>query len=1858
MSDIKLIFDINKTKSKTAISEGLKDIISKIENTDVTKIKFTFDYNKAGLNELESQISRIAQMAQVVQSTNIIPTFNSDNVSDRKMSQATAILTQQKLQTQQSVDIEKIETEKIKKQIQNIKLQRQLTQQSNAAQQQVTRQANAQISAEIKNNVKYNQLYDYMNKYSANFSKAKYSSLYNEGQTLLSKFYSGSEKDVKQAEQQVSKFTAKCREAGIQTESFGTKISRLFSVHFDTALAMVGVHLIQQGLRELYQNVVDIDTAMTELKKVTNETDEVYSNFLNNTSQRAEKLGATVSDTINATADFARLGYNLEDASQLADAAIVYKNVGDGITDISNASESIISTMQAFGVSADDVMSIVDKFNEVGNNYAISSKGVGDALLRSAAAMHTANNSLDQTIALATAANTVVQNPEKVGTTLKTVSMYLRAAKTEAEEAGESTVGMAKSVSELRNEILSLTNQQVDIQIDDGTFKSTYQILGELSKVWSDLSDVSQANILEMIGGKRNSNVVAAILENFNVAEKALTTAGKSSGSALSENEKVLESINGKMQIFQAAFESFSYNALDSDLIKGFITIGTWIVKGADALQEWNMLIPGIISGILAVKKNFGIITVQNNGTSGNIYGGLLGNYANNLSGSYTAGANEGLFQQFNAAVSSENIVQIDKYITSIKNTNKALGEYLEINRQGSVSMAGFQGYLKSTGVSLNLATIKTWALNTALTALNALTMAGLFAVVSLAVSWVSDLVVTTAEWEEKLQNVKSELSELESEGESLNNELKTTQDRINELQNKGSLTLVEENELKRLQQENAELQRKIDLNRIAQQEKQKETRETFVDTMESDIFEDDNYSIDYNLDGRVVAGGGGKKVNESAYINQQFEDYKDYQDQLAQLEQDYLSNKISKDKYNAEKEIIDDQIKNISEYLKGKYEDFAENSEGLEYITDPKTPEDEKYNEYLDYINEFNDRYIVALGDTESIQNLWSNILNRTKFSEAKTALDELGSSGELTAKKIAELAQSNDNIAELLAYLNKIGLIDLSKVVTDTNKDGLISADEIKNTKDFGDALDGIPGMFNKVKGSAKDTEEAVSDLADTFDKLDQASDAFGSLNKAFGELKDDGKIAFSTLDSIQEKFSKLGNVDDGWLQDKINALAEAKGNTEATNKVLGELAQKYVSAQFTAEELANANQAVVASMLEEQGVANADKVAMQMIAQAKMQAAIESGDFSDTTWNEINALLSESGATQAASQALAIYNTNKMLADKTTFDNTDSINKLLNEAKAAGVTGSQYEKLLRIKELSEQFDKTKDPRGKSSIKSEIRQIQKSMSSDIEFKPIQFTGVPNNNSSSSSSSSSSDKSYTATEDPWLKKRQAELDKVAHQHEMGKISEEKYLDKIQKIEKKFAPKIKKKTNEINKLKIKYSKLSKDNRKSKSGKKLKADLEQAKEDLNSIKEQDKDLKEEIHKLKLDDRKEEYENYQTKQINKYIDGKIDKKELEKRLKNKLKSLFKNFDKDTYNEYLSSMGEDISEAMADRLNSEMDELDNQRDFDLISESDYYKEKLKLAESYYNKSKEFADEYTDALVEMYDYAKDQYLDDLEEQKEALEDQKEVISDFYETQRELLQDQSDNDTYLKDQSEKRKNINDLKLQLTELEKDTSEKSKKRIAELQDELANAQDELTEFEKQHTLDQTIAMLEEMEEKHLKNIDKQIGELDNQITSINDNTGNIYKAVVDFAKKEYDVDIDVSKIGLKAYASGTSSSVGGGVITQEKGSEAVAINKINGYTLLTPNSMVWSNEQTKKLWELSKNPENLLKQYTKDAENNIAQVNSVNTSNNEYNININEGAVIIQGNADEKVLNESNQKLTYNILNELKRLKSK
>lgn len=147
--------------------------------------------------------------------------------------------------------------------------------------------------------------------------------------------------------------------------AFG-KIGRAIKTHLTTLTATASIGSIMRYIRQMVEAVREIDTAMTELRKVTDETDARYERFLDNAATRAKNLSATISDTVSATADFARLGLSIDEAEKAADAAIVYKAVGDDINSIGDAAESIISTMKAFGVEASDAMSIVDKFNKVG----------------------------------------------------------------------------------------------------------------------------------------------------------------------------------------------------------------------------------------------------------------------------------------------------------------------------------------------------------------------------------------------------------------------------------------------------------------------------------------------------------------------------------------------------------------------------------------------------------------------------------------------------------------------------------------------------------------------------------------------------------------------------------------------------------------------------------------------------------------------------------------------------------------------------------------------------------------------------------------------------------------------------------------------------------------------------------------------------------------------------------------------------------------------------------------------------------------------------------------------------------------------------------------------------------------------------------------------------------------------------------------------------------------------------------------------------------------------------------------------------------------------------------------------------
>ena len=355
--------------------------------------------------------------------------------------------------------------------------------------------------------------------------------------------------------------------------------------------------LINLG-RQFASTVTDINTQITELAKVSEQSSkQIYTDF-DSYADIAKEVRGTISDTIAATADWSKNGYSIPDAKQLAEISQLYKNVGDGI-DIDTANESLISTLKGFQLEADQAEHIVDVFNEVSNNEAISSGGIGEALQRSAASFNAASTSLEKSVSLVTATNSVLQNPEKVGNMWRTVSARLRGSETELKEMGEDTDGLVTSTSKLQALVKGITG--FDIMKDKDTYKDIYDIVLGIGEKWKDLSDIDRASLLEALAGKQQSNALAAALSNIDILKKSYEEATNAEGSAREENEEYSKSIQASIDLTKAKLEELSNDLLSSNFLKGAIDAGGKLLDLLDFIISDGREIPAIFTTIGAV---------------------------------------------------------------------------------------------------------------------------------------------------------------------------------------------------------------------------------------------------------------------------------------------------------------------------------------------------------------------------------------------------------------------------------------------------------------------------------------------------------------------------------------------------------------------------------------------------------------------------------------------------------------------------------------------------------------------------------------------------------------------------------------------------------------------------------------------------------------------------------------------------------------------------------------------------------------------------------------------------------------------------------------------------------------------------------------------------------------------------------------------------------------------------------------------------------------------------------------------------------------------------------------------------------
>lgn len=386
--------------------------------------------------------------------------------------------------------------------------------------------------------------------------------------------------------------------------------------------------LIRYG-KEGVSIVRQLDTALTEMRKVSNESVQSLKKYQDTTFDTADAVGTTAKQIQNSTADWMRLGESMDTAAKSAKDANILLNVSE-FEGIDEATESLVSMSQAYKDL--DKMDIIDVLNNIGNNYSISTDGLATALKDSASALVTANNDLNEAVSLTTAGNAITQDPSKVGAGLRTISLRLvgtEEAKEELSDLGEETEGMITTVSKLRNTIQSATSAATkdgkgfDIFDSNGNYKSTYEIMQGLADLYDEIvkkdKELGTNNLnllLETIAGKNRSNIAASILQNGDMLRSVYEDAQNSEGSAEKELNSYLDSVDGKFQQLQNRTQEFWYNVIDTTTVKSVLDFTTDLTEGASKffklVEKHLPTILGAIATIIASNKSGGLIRLIN----------------------------------------------------------------------------------------------------------------------------------------------------------------------------------------------------------------------------------------------------------------------------------------------------------------------------------------------------------------------------------------------------------------------------------------------------------------------------------------------------------------------------------------------------------------------------------------------------------------------------------------------------------------------------------------------------------------------------------------------------------------------------------------------------------------------------------------------------------------------------------------------------------------------------------------------------------------------------------------------------------------------------------------------------------------------------------------------------------------------------------------------------------------------------------------------------------------------------------------------------------------------------------------------
>ena len=357
------------------------------------------------------------------------------------------------------------------------------------------------------------------------------------------------------------------------------------------------ISMVTSGIRDLITKAIELENVMVDLRIVTGETDDVYADYLQTISKMSSETATNLQSLISATTTYARLGFSLDESSELAKFTGMLEKVGQ--IDTQKAQDAVTSIMKAFSDELDptSIESVMDRLVTTGNNFPISVSQLAEGMLNASSALAAAGNSFDQSVALLTAANVTTQDASKSSTGLRTIAARIRNTKAELDDLGE-----ALTEAKYEELVKMLTKHKVALTDINGEYRSTYDIIKDISQQWDSMTSMEQAALATQIAGVRQQSVFFSLVEQFKEAEGAYNAMQESAGALSTAYGEYLGSTSAHVEQLRTSWQMLAQAIFSGDTIKNVIDTGRGITDIVRSLVETNKIATTLLATFAAFK--------------------------------------------------------------------------------------------------------------------------------------------------------------------------------------------------------------------------------------------------------------------------------------------------------------------------------------------------------------------------------------------------------------------------------------------------------------------------------------------------------------------------------------------------------------------------------------------------------------------------------------------------------------------------------------------------------------------------------------------------------------------------------------------------------------------------------------------------------------------------------------------------------------------------------------------------------------------------------------------------------------------------------------------------------------------------------------------------------------------------------------------------------------------------------------------------------------------------------------------------------------------------------------------------------